>query len=412
MTYEIRLEGTKYGHVLQGDEPVIFHCHHYNLFLQQTVLDAEKFGDTRSILTNSATSVVYNSLTTMKNVPDSPEERKKIVNEIYRKNGFGLLDFSDVRENGGRIKQKQSHFGRGYILREGKKASEMQDFFTRGFISAALSFIYGKKPGEYVVSQTKCISVGHDYGEFEVENGGKTIVEKSFGFRNSGMVEVDFEGKWGNIDPKKIADAMMQMKIEGNDQGLIPAFGVLLTRMYANWYNEISFKTAKLITEKLPKENLARDLFIEAGHACAFNTFGGIMESPEWDAVVKPMIKTREDWIYGIIALANCLGWGTWLVEELKPYEYIKVRAYNNYEDIGFESKYMNSNEPISWLLTGGIAGTMNLLYKGDITKRPKLDEEFYVYLFRQGRMFVGRETQCRSMGKNYCVVEATWQER
>ncbi len=410
MQYMELIENTKHRHNLIGDEPVVFHCHHFNLYLQQTVLDAENFGDTRSILSKSALGVFYNSLKTLKKIPDSPEERKKLFEEIYKMNGYGLLDLSKVNENGGRVKQKESHFCRGYLLRSPRKASEPQCFFTTGAISAALSFTYDKKPGDYIVKTTKCIATGGDECEYEIELG-KNFVEKSFGFRNSKMVEVDFDGKWGNINPYKVYDALSKLKIVGNDKGLIPAFGVLLTNMYANWYNEISFKTAELIKNQT-KDNLAQDLFIESGHVCAFNTFGGIMESPEWDAVVKPMIKTREDWIYGIIAVVNCLGWGTWLVEELVPEKYIRVRAYNHYETIGFESKYNQSTDTTCWLFTGAVAGTMNLLYKGDITKKPDLNTEFYVYLFRQGKMFFGKELKCRSQGENYCVVEAEWGER
>ncbi len=65
--------------------------------------------------------------------------------------------------------------------------------------------------------------------------------------------------------------------------------------------------------------DVAAELFIEAGHACAFNTFGGIMTSAEWDALVLPMLKTREDWVFGMVGCVNALGWGTWKVLERHP---------------------------------------------------------------------------------------------
>jgi len=32
------------------------------------------------------------------------------------------------------------------------------------------------------------------------------------------------------------------------------------------------------------------------------------MTSPEWEGAVKPYLKTKEDWIYAIIALTNNMG--------------------------------------------------------------------------------------------------------
>jgi predicted hydrocarbon binding protein len=406
----VELKPTKWGHVLQGREPVIFHCHHFNLYLQQTILDARNFGKTPDILRKVAESVAYSALSSIGGKDE--RERRKIAEEVFKQNGFGLLDLSDVKEKGGTAYLPQSHFGRGYILREERKADEPQCFFARGFIQGALSFIYEKKPGSYIAEETNCIALGHDRCKIQVELIDLGIfVESSNGFDDVKMIEPDIEGKWGNIKPKEIYNAMAQLKLAGNEEGLIPAFGVLLTNMYANWYNFISFKTAELIKDE-SRNNLAYDLFVESGHVCAFNTFGGIMESAEWDALVKPMIKTREDWIYGMVAIVNCLGWGTWLVEELKPGEYIRVRAYNSYEQVGFRTKYNLSNDTTCWLLTGAVAGLMNLLYKGDITKKPKLDREFYEFLFRTGKMFIGREVQCASQGAPYCVVEAEWHER
>ena len=407
----VELKRTENGHVLLGREPVVFHCHHFNLYLQQTILDARSFGKTDNILKKVAESVTYSSLSSIGRRGDE-EERKKLAQEVFRKNGFGLLDLSQVRENGGKAYLLQSHFARGYLLREGQRADEPQCFFAVGFVQGALSFIYDKKPGVYFAHEKKCIDLGDEKCEIEVELSELgTFVEKSEGFEKIQMNQPDIEGKWGNINPQKIYDAMAQLKLEGNDEGLIPAFGVLLTNMYANWYNFISFKTAELIKDET-RSNLAYELFVESGHVCAFNTFGGIMQSDEWEAIVKPMIKTREDWIYGMVAVVNMLGWGRWVVEELEPGRFIRVRSYNQYEQVGFRTKYNHAQETTCWLFTGAVAGLMNLLYKGDITKKPKLDREFYEYLFREGKMFKGREVQCVSQGAPYCVVEAEWYER
>ena len=61
----------------------------------------------------------------------------------------------------------------------------------------------------------------------------------------------------------------------------------------------------------------AEQLLTEAGHVCAFNTFGGVMQSDEWNAMIKPMLRTSDEWMHGIIAVINSFGWGFWEIDEL-----------------------------------------------------------------------------------------------
>ena len=45
-----------------GGEPMIFHCHHYNTFLQQSIQDAS-YVDSRPFLVGAANEVAYAQLT-------------------------------------------------------------------------------------------------------------------------------------------------------------------------------------------------------------------------------------------------------------------------------------------------------------------------------------------------------------
>ena len=57
------------------------------------------------------------------------------------------------------------------------------------------------------------------------------------------------------------------------------------------------------------------------------------------------------------------------------------------------------SKEPICYFLEGGISGIMNLLYHGDITQKPSLDEEFYGVVFKAEGKFESKESSTRLMG-------------
>lgn len=204
------------------------------------------------------------------------------------------------------------------------------------------------------------------------------------------------------IDEQAIITAVSGLGIAGDEEGMIPAFGLYLTRHMADYYNRISFEAARDL-EGSGLEQDARSVLVEAGHVCAFNTFGGIMKSAEWDAVVRPMIESREGWVYGMAAVVNAFGWGRWKVEELVPDERLRVTVRDSYEATGWLRDYPRSEVPRCYLACGGVAGLMNLLYVGDITKGPELTEDYYVQLFRGGERFLAEETQCIAKGDPCC---------
>lgn len=208
------------------------------------------------------------------------------------------------------------------------------------------------------------------------------------------------------IDEKTIVEAVSGLGIRGNEEGLIPAFGLHLTLHSADYYNRISYAVARELAGSGLEED-ARALLVEAGHVCAFNTFGGIMQSAEWEAVVAPMIETREDWILGMVAVVNAFGWGRWHVEKLEPGRELVVSIENGYECGGWLRDYPRSNVARCYLATGGVAGLMNLLYVGDATKRPTLDEAYYAQISGGAALFTAEETKCTARGDARCEVVA-----
>lgn len=211
-----------------------------------------------------------------------------------------------------------------------------------------------------------------------------------------------------SIDAQAIMAAVSSLALRGNEEGLIPAFGLYLTRHYADYYNQISYAYLHAAEATHPdKGALARDRLIEAGQICAFHTFGGIMLSQEWDAVVQPMIEQREDWVHGITAVVNCLGWGVWSVAEIEGGERLRVEIADSYESTGYLRDHGARQDGICFLATGGVAGIMNLLYHGDITRRPPLSPAYYQQIFATPGRFVAREHACRATGAPRCEIIA-----
>lgn len=214
------------------------------------------------------------------------------------------------------------------------------------------------------------------------------------------------------INESEIVDAVASLDLNGNEDGLIPAFGVYLTQMFANYYNKISYRFeeeyAKVINDPEVQE-ASKFLLIEAGHVCGFNTFGGIMKSDEWDAVVKPMIESTEDWVRGMVACVNALGWGVWKIQELIPGEKLVIRIAESYESNYYLKKYgPNAKHGKCYLATGTISALMNLVYYGNIMDKPELTEEFYEKLFHGDEGFGCEEIKCRSKGDPFCEFVVT----
>ncbi|RMH70099.1 MAG: hypothetical protein D6675_10435 [Gemmatimonadetes bacterium] len=397
--------------VLYG-EPMIFHCNHYNLFLQRTIEDAGSYIPAAEILTRGGVVCTYGMLhrlfETHPHIRD-PQHRLRVASTIYGQLGFGTLDLSGLPENGGTVVTPLTHYSLGWKEKWGVREQPV-DYFTCGFIQAAMAIAYYKTPGFYRVAQEKCLSMGHSQNEFNVAiDPEMPYVPVSVG---TGVTIRDAtsrrKGIPTQVDEAGITNAVRGIPLEGNADGLIPAFGVYLTRHFANYYNYITYEAARAITNATGEPELARDLFVEAGHVCAVYTFGGIMESDEWYGLVVPQCQTREDWISGMMAVVNALGWGYWTVTELDPGKRMVLRVDGDYESNSYLAMYGKSTRPVSYLVTGGAAGVMNLLYCEDITTKPVLNDDFYDHLRRRDDTFWGVQVKCRAMGDDWCEVEVT----
>ncbi len=401
------------AYIAQG-EPLVFHCHHYNTYLQNTLEDAGAYLDVHPILTDSAQEIAHSQFTQyFGQEPDiSIEDRKTVVEDYFRFSGFGLINLHHTNESGGEVSTTSDHYGVGYQAKYGQRPAGQPgvSFFTAGFLAGATEAIYGLPLGSLAAKQRACIAKGDPSSDFTLE---KTPARRlSASPREGNFQQGQLDNPLGSaIDYEGIRGALTAMPIEGGRQdGLIDAFGVLLTRMYANYYGAISYRFLKKMEAEIGEDGaaIAKELLVEAGHNCAFHTFGGVMESAEWHALIKPMIRNREDWVHGIVACVDAFGWGFWQVTELVPYQKLTIRLESGYEANSFLKTYGTSSYPVSFLATGGTAGIMNLIYNGDITTQPELSPAYYQQTFKSEGRFSAVQTKCRAMGDAYDEFTAT----
>jgi len=402
---------------VKGSEPMIFHCHHYNVFLQMSIEDTKEYIDAYSILKDSAQEVVYAQMKNLFKSTSNIDERKAIVEDHFRFAGFGLINLGQAEANGGTVVAPSEHYAVGWKMKFGLRGENEPgvSFFTCGFLAGAIEAIYDLPLGTMETEQTKCLSKGHDVCEFQVKKRTEPVeLGISPGEGEYQTIDKYPQPKGTDVNYAGIREALINMPIEGSqDDGLINAFGVVLTRHYANYYALVSLRTM-LSMEVVFGESgvdIVQDLLREAGHVCAFNTLGGIMESIEWDAMIKPMIKTKDDWAHGIVACCNAMGWGVWEIGTIRPEEQTLFRATSAYESNAFKKLYdENTNFSTCCFVSGAVAGIMNLIYHGDISQKPTLDEDYYNATFRSEGRFDGSQVKARSKGDefdNFKVVRA-----
>jgi drug/metabolite transporter superfamily protein YnfA len=389
-----------HGIAVLGGEPHVFHCHHYNCFLQKAVADNASFLPVTELLTRPGAEVAYAELRAL-------GANRGGAEEVFRTLGFGLVDLSALTAAGGTVTVQGSHYGRSWLSRFGKSPTPVC-FMPAGWIEGAARHLLG---AAFTSVEVECVASGGKACRFEVKPGGPLTLPASPGVGALATFGPRPEkASQTSVNEAAIIAACGGLPLGGNAEGAIEIFGVSLTRHYANYYNLLSFRFDQAMAQALGEAATlaSRLLLVEAGRVCAFHTFGGIMESAEWQALIEPQCKTREDWVYGMVSVINALGWGRWSVADLVPGERLEVVVDGSYESNGYLAAFGTSDVPRCYLATGGVAGLMNLLYTADVTKRPDLSPAFYAETFEKPGYFVGEEIACRAQGAPACRFVAS----
>ena len=383
-----------------GAEPLIFHCHHYNLALQQALIDAA-YGDFEPVLVGAAASVAHAQLTSLFAQGDvtGVAERARVAEELYRWAGFGTLALAGLGPEGGRLSTEHSHYALGCRAKQGVSKAPVC-FFATGFLAGALAAIHGLPDGTFRVTHSACMACDAPACVFELTpaaGGYELYASPGVGAltthapRPIPATPVDYDG---------ILGAVSGLPLVGDAHGTIDAFGVHLTRHFANYYNRISFEFLHRLSHEYGEEGLAAasETLVEAGRVCAFNTFGGIMQSTEWNALIRPSLASREDWVHGMVAVLNAFGWGRWQVVSVSESD-AEFVLHDDYESVGYRAMYGVSERPVSFLAQGGVEGLMTLVYLAGIEDAPTLDADFYTKVFSADVSYQATPTTSAAMG-------------
>jgi len=361
--FALKYQEVEHRRVIAGAQ-VIIHCHHYNSRIQNTIESAQGI-DGKQIIVDSAEAACFAPIQESLQADDDDAAKWAAAVELYAHLGFGHFDVSELASDV--ITATSSHYVEGWATgfkqHDGPVCS-----FAEGYLQAAIAAVTGDVVS---VKEVACMNSGAERCRFEVDRSRTTArvenAKKSFSFtpKDSG-----YDSELSNINENAIIDALVGMPIYGNEQGLIPAFGVYLANTPADYYNLVNIRFLKEMTA-IGKFSAAKQLLLNAGETCAMNTFRGIMESPEWAGLVAPMLKDEQDTLFALVSLSNGFGWGNWYVTEHEAEESLCIESINGYEAYGG----MEYGDPCEhgqcFMLAGVAAGMMELVYsEGSIADR------------------------------------------
>lgn len=388
-----------------GGEAMVFHCHHYLNYLQRSILDAD-YIDSRPFLVGSAADAAYCQLSQLCQGL-SVAEAKQMVQEAYKTFGYGLINLDELTPEGGVIQTYKSFYSKTWLIKFGPSTKPV-DYFSTGFLAAAFAVIYKLPLAQVQAQQNACMACGDACNIYTLRKGACNFAtyppKQPLRFSEVPKLPIDWE--FEEVVTNTFLSAHETMV--GNEEGYIPAFGVFIARNLSDYINRVQFefmRAMKAVGGDYGKQ-LASELLLEAGHACGFFTYGGIMTSPEWEAHVKPYLRTREDWIKGLASLINTMGWGYHTFVELSA-ERALFRNYNDFEDVSYLRMYGHAEQPVHWANSGGFTGLMQLIYNTNLVNGEVINtEEGFRQMRRSKARYKTRMLKSIACGDDYLEVE------
>ncbi len=157
-----------------GNQSVVLHCHHYNMFLQQSISDLIGEENARSLQISSAQRIITKLYENIKPDVSDPKEILDLGSVIFKKLGYGIIDFSEVSSSGGQVVLPMSHYAFNWFEKFGPARSGVC-LFAMGFTLATINHAFGTRFGLSDIWEKECRGMNpeeHEYCVIEVGKNG------------------------------------------------------------------------------------------------------------------------------------------------------------------------------------------------------------------------------------------------
>lgn len=393
-----------------AETPVVYHCHHFNLFLDQTIDDAMGYQQGQAIRMAAAREASHQLISNVakKLGAELPAEIMQVALELFGFIGHGKVQIL-ADENGGSTTGSHLHYGYSWFEKYGRdiRRNQPADAFAAGYAAAAVEVAYKLPPGSMMTNETSCISMRDPACCFNLVPGEPEASRALVDQASSLEPYTAIVGK-NEETIAAIADGLrgFTASVSGDERGLLQAFGVFVTMHLPKYYNRISYDSEAILRKKAPQSlGIFQSLLRESGHVCVFNTCGGILLSPEWEGMVGKPSGDIEETVTFCMAICRALGFGHWTIEELDPDKRFVLKTANTYESTYYLKRHGMAEEPNCYFVQGAALATMVLAHKLDWKNPPELNQKTYNALFRGGLGWKVREEQGLSQGAPFTQV-------
>ena len=390
--------------------PYVYHCHHFNLFHDQTIDDVlgEEAGfELRMRSSRDNFKPLLESLFARMSAWTVPE-KIVLAQELFASMGQGRLSFEG---EGATLTATGEHLHYGFAWREkyGARVRRIDptDAVASGFV-AALAQITSPDDAAFTGRERECVAMRASACRIVVEKDARPAgavvrepeIVKHLGKSEGGLDEAEISGIAAGLSG-------FMKPVAGDARGLVDAFGVLVTQHLSGYYNETAFAAVRHVEAISPNVAAAcEDLLREAGHVCVFNTFGNILLSPEWEGMVGPLTGDPHDIVKGCCAIARGLGFGRWTIGEHVPGKKLVLRTSSNYEAAHWLERFGVDVRSRAYFMQGAALAFMVLAQRVPWRSKPQLTPAFYDQLFRgEGIGYRITTPRCLTMGHEVTEV-------
>jgi hypothetical protein len=385
--------------------PYVYHCHHYNLFHDQTIDDALGEEEGTRVRTTAAHNAFRELLAAVfaKAGASTPAERVSLASEVFAWMGQGRLSLS-ATPAGGSARSASLHYGFAWREKYGSrvKRTEPADAVAAGFAAAATELAFDLPSDAIAAVEHKCVAARDAECEFALTPSTGHAAKPAIDETTVRRYVVPALRGLDEDRISQIAAGLLEFMrgVQGDERGLVAAFSVFVAAHLPGYYNETVYETIHRVERTMADSVPAIEaLMREAGQVCVFSTFGNVLLSPEWEGLVGPPTGVPTDVISFCTAIARGLGFGHWLISEYEPRKRLVIRCTSTYEVAFYRSRYGLATKPRSYFVQGAALAMMTLAESVKWTERPQLTNNFYVELFRGKPRYRIEQTKCMMRG-------------
>ena len=138
-----------------ANQPVVLHCNHYNMFLQQSIEDLLGEERARVLQISAAMRTIARVFDNIDLQGMKGEDILALGSDLFRKLGYGLIDFSEVSPTGGRVFLPFSHYAFNWFAKFGP-AKNGVCLFAMGFALATINRAFGTSFDVSSIKEVEC----------------------------------------------------------------------------------------------------------------------------------------------------------------------------------------------------------------------------------------------------------------